>query len=265
MWLAIFFLIGRTNNFTPDCLALLFLVGNCLAKPGVWNVKQQVRLLTVNASLQMVVRSQIQTLIFGHPQNGALETKWPVVRATPTSPRPCLSDGHNLHDDAECAEFDPVVLPHVSGGNDAVREGICCSVSQAIASTETHDGRVSSQAAQALDAILLIKLKKIQLYKNYAFTSSNCVLYLFRTLWSRFTAKKSDVLTLITYVGRSDHYMSVAVKRLQSFRKRDTITRRKNVIFFVFISKIPPELGLPVGLESGALATRPLGLVCLLF
>ena len=57
VWLAIFFLIGRTNNFAPDCLALLFLVGNCLAKPGVWNVKQQVKLLTVNASLQMVVLS----------------------------------------------------------------------------------------------------------------------------------------------------------------------------------------------------------------
>ena len=57
VWLAIFFLIGRTNNFAPECLALLFLVGNCLAKPGVWNVKQQVKLLTVNASLQMVVLS----------------------------------------------------------------------------------------------------------------------------------------------------------------------------------------------------------------
>ena len=34
----------------------LFLVGNCVAKPGVWNVKQQLKLLTVNASLQMVVR-----------------------------------------------------------------------------------------------------------------------------------------------------------------------------------------------------------------
>ena len=30
-------------------------VQNCLAKPGVWNMKQQVKLLTVNTSLQMVV------------------------------------------------------------------------------------------------------------------------------------------------------------------------------------------------------------------
>ena len=45
VWLATFFLIGRTNNFAPECLASLFFVGNCLAKPGVWNVKQQVKLL----------------------------------------------------------------------------------------------------------------------------------------------------------------------------------------------------------------------------
>ena len=55
VWLAIFFLIGRTNTFAPECLASLFLIGNCLAKPGVWNVKQQGKMLTVNASLQMVV------------------------------------------------------------------------------------------------------------------------------------------------------------------------------------------------------------------
>ena len=55
VWLAIFFLIGRTNNFAPECLASLFFVDSCLAKPGVGNVKQQVKLLTVNARLQMVV------------------------------------------------------------------------------------------------------------------------------------------------------------------------------------------------------------------
>ena len=53
VWLAIFFLIGWTNNCAPKCLASLFLTGNCLAKPGVWNVKQQEKML--NASLQMVV------------------------------------------------------------------------------------------------------------------------------------------------------------------------------------------------------------------
>ena len=55
VWLAVFFLIGWTNNFAPERLASLFLVGNCLAKPGVQNMKQQVKLLTVNASLEMVV------------------------------------------------------------------------------------------------------------------------------------------------------------------------------------------------------------------
>ena len=46
VWLVIFFLIGQTNNFAPGCLASLFLVGNCLTKPWVWNMKQQVKLLT---------------------------------------------------------------------------------------------------------------------------------------------------------------------------------------------------------------------------
>ena len=65
-WLAIFFLIGRTNNFAPECLASLLFVGNCLAKPGVWNMKQQVKLLTVNAGLQMVVWQNCKFLRFLH-------------------------------------------------------------------------------------------------------------------------------------------------------------------------------------------------------
>ena len=55
VWLAIFFLIGQTNNFAPECLASLLLIGKCLAKPRVWKVKEQERMLTVNTSLQMVI------------------------------------------------------------------------------------------------------------------------------------------------------------------------------------------------------------------
>ena len=49
------FLLVKQNNIAPQCLDSLFLIGNCLAKSEVCFVKQQVKMLTVNASLQVVV------------------------------------------------------------------------------------------------------------------------------------------------------------------------------------------------------------------
>ena len=41
VWLAI--LLVEPVIFAPECLASLFFVSTCLAKPGVWKVKQQVK------------------------------------------------------------------------------------------------------------------------------------------------------------------------------------------------------------------------------